>query len=451
MKRCMIKVQLLIVIFILSTVSGFGQKYTGLTATASSGTASAAVDNNMGTRWESVQGIDPQSITVDLGAEKNVGAIKLYWEGANAKNYSISFSTDGSTFSGDLYFTDKAAGTRTDLIDNLGVTCRYIKMNGTARNLTYGYSIWEFEVYPPVVPVLTSLVVTPANASITLGASQQFTVSGLDQLGNSIALTNSTTWSVNGTGASIDANGLFSATTKGLYTVTATNTSITKTTTIDVIPAYSNLSIGASATASSGTASAAIDNNGGTRWESAQSDPQWIMVDLGAVKKVTDIFIVWEAANSKDYIIQTSSDNLTWTTIISKSGMPNMARTDRIYDLNVLGRYIRLTGTARNLTYGHSIWEFKIYGTTPNLYRSTATGNWNDVASWETSTDNVNWTPAVLIPSANADQINIQRNQAMTMDVNVTTTSLTLQPSAKLTLNAGNTLIANTITLNSDA
>lgn len=352
-----------LVLFLAITIVTYGQKFTGLTATASSGTAAAAVDGNQGTRWESEHGVDPQWIIADLGELKTVGALKIYWEGANAKDYSISFSTNGTDFTGELFYTGKAAGARTDVVDNLNVNCRYIKINGTARNLTYGYSIWEFEIYPPVVPVLTSLTLTPATSSVVLGNSQQLTVGGLDQIGNVIALTNTTTWSVDGTGASVDANGLFSSTAKGLFTVTATNSDLTKTATVDVLPSNANLSIGSTATASSGVAGAAIDNNGGTRWESAASDPQWIMVDLGAKKYISDIVITWEAANSKDYIIEVSDNATDWTNLVTKTAMAAGARTDRMYDLNVEAQYVRLTGTARNLTYGHSIWEFKIFGT----------------------------------------------------------------------------------------
>ena len=352
-----------LVLFLAITIVTYGQKFTGLTATASSGTATAAVDGNQGTRWESEHGVDPQWIIADLGELKTVGALKIYWEGANAKDYSISFSANGTDFTGELFYTGKAAGARTDVVDNLNVNCRYIKINGTARNLTYGYSIWEFEIYPPVVPVLTSLTLTPATSSVVLGNSQQLTVGGLDQIGNVIALTNTTSWSVDGTGASVDANGLFSSTAKGLFTVTATNSDLTKTATVDVLPSNANLSIGSTATASSGVAGAAIDNNGGTRWESAASDPQWIMVDLGAKKYISDIVITWEAANSKDYIIEVSDNATDWTNLVTKTAMAAGARTDRMYDLNVEAQYVRLTGTARNLTYGHSIWEFKIFGT----------------------------------------------------------------------------------------
>ena len=271
--------------FIAISVLTFGQKYTGLTATSSTGDAAMAVDNNPGTRWESAFE-DPQWLVVDLGETKNVGVIKIIWEGANAKDYTISFSTNGVDFSGVMTFADKPAGGRTDVIDGLNVNCRYIKMNGTARNLTYGYSIWEFEVYPQVAPVLTSLTVTPANSSIKLGETQQLTVGGLDQLGNPFTLTNTTQWSVDGSGASVDANGLFSSTQKGLFTVTATNTELTQTAKVEVLPAANNLSIaeGVIVTASAGNAAAAIDNNPGSRWESAFEDPQWIMLDFASPK-----------------------------------------------------------------------------------------------------------------------------------------------------------------------
>ncbi|MBN2764954.1 MAG: discoidin domain-containing protein [Paludibacteraceae bacterium] len=350
--------------FLAISVLTFGQKYSGLTATASSGNAALAVDNNPGTRWESAFE-DPQWLVVDLGEIKAVGVVKILWEGANAKDYTVSFSTNGVDFSGEITFTDKPGGSRTDVIDGLNVNCRYIKMNGTARNLTYGYSIWEFEVYPQVTPVLTSLTVTPASSSIKIGETQQLAVGGLDQLGNPFTLTTVTQWSVDGSGASVDANGLFSSTQKGLFTVTATNTELTQTAKVEVLPAANNLSIGegVTATASAGNAIEAIDNNPGTRWESASEDPQWIMIDFASPKNVTDIVISWEAANAKDYIIESSNNGTDWTTRVTKEAMPEGMRTDYIFDLSFEARYVRLTGTARNLNYGYSIWEFKVFGT----------------------------------------------------------------------------------------
>jgi hypothetical protein len=360
--------------FVAFSLFSFGQKHTGLTAVASDVTNSTVpmFDANMGTRWQDASNTDNASFVVDLGEVKNVNSIKIYWEGANAKAYNISFSTDNNSFTGELVYTNKAAGTRTDLISGLNNDCRYIKFQGVTRQLPYGYSIWEFEVYPAVAAALTSLVVTPTTQSILLGATKQFSVSGLDQIGNPFALTNATVWSVDGTGASIDATGLFSSTSKGFYTVTATNSTLTKSTTIDVLPTNSNLSVvaGVSATATTSNfiaannAALAFDNNAGTRWETvAGVDPQWIMVDLGGKKAITDIAITWEGASAKDYIIEGSVNGTDWTTQLTKTALPNGARTDRWYDVNFDAQYVRLTGTARTSVYGYSIWEFKIFGT----------------------------------------------------------------------------------------
>ncbi|HET7733648.1 MAG TPA: discoidin domain-containing protein, partial [Paludibacter sp.] len=206
----------LLIAFTAISSFSFGQKYTGLTAAASDGTAPTVIfDGNYGSRWQDASNLDNASVVVNLGSVKNVNSIKIYWEGANAKAYTISFSTDNVNFTGDLNYTNLAAGARTDLISGLNVDCQYIKFQGVTRQLPYGYSIYEFEVYPAVTPVLTSLTVTPATSSIFPGETKQLTVGGLDQLGNNYALTTTTTWSVDGAGASVDANGLFSTTQKG--------------------------------------------------------------------------------------------------------------------------------------------------------------------------------------------------------------------------------------------
>ena len=55
-----------------------------------------AVDGNMGTRWASVQGVDPQWIQVDLGATTTISRVVLYWETAYARSYQIQVSASAS-------------------------------------------------------------------------------------------------------------------------------------------------------------------------------------------------------------------------------------------------------------------------------------------------------------------------------------------------------------------
>jgi hypothetical protein len=87
----------------------------------------------------------------------------------------------------------------------------------------------------------------------------------------------------------------------------------------------------------------------------------------------------------------------------------------------------------------------------PAYYRSIASGNWSTAATWETSTDNINWATAVIPPLVNADIIDIQSNHTISLDDNASISALTLQARATLTVNVGKTLTANSILLNSDA
>ncbi|MBR3646344.1 MAG: discoidin domain-containing protein, partial [Lachnospiraceae bacterium] len=139
----------------------------GVTATASSGDAMLAIDNNAGTRWESEQKKDPQHLLIDLGELRAVNEVKIRWEAAQAKNYTIEFSDNGTDYTTMAsVFNAQEGGNRLDtltLTDD--VNARYIKINGTARNLDYGYSIWEIAVYGLDDPVaITPTQVEPDGA-----------------------------------------------------------------------------------------------------------------------------------------------------------------------------------------------------------------------------------------------------------------------------------------------
>jgi len=155
------------------------------------------------------------------------------------------------------------------------------------------------------------------------------------------------------------------------------------------------LSQGKTATASStenaGTpASAAVDGNVGTRWSSAFSDPQWLEVDLGQASTISQVVLQWETAAGKAYQIQTSTDNVNWTSIYSTTTGAGGTET---LNISGSGRYIRLYGTARTTAYGYSLWEFQVYGT-PNT-GGTCTNNaaLNHPAT-ASSTENATTEPA---------------------------------------------------------
>jgi len=108
-------------------------------------------------------------------------------------------------------------------------------------------------------------------------------------------------------------------------------------------------------------ANEAIDNDDESRWESQHgSDEEWIYVDLGANYFINTAVILWEDSYSSVYDIQTSNDAITWTTVYSDTDADG--GLDVINLDNIDSRYIRVYGYDRATQYGHSIYEFKVYG-----------------------------------------------------------------------------------------
>ncbi|HEY0454351.1 discoidin domain-containing protein [Actinophytocola sp.] len=103
----------------------------------------AAVDGNLGTRWSS-QFTDPQWIQVDLGAGAAIQEVRLNWEAAYARAFTVQVSSDATAWS-TVYTT--SAGTGGDQTLAVTGTGRYVRLQLTARATQYGYSLWEFQVY----------------------------------------------------------------------------------------------------------------------------------------------------------------------------------------------------------------------------------------------------------------------------------------------------------------
>ncbi|MFB6395645.1 discoidin domain-containing protein [Polymorphospora sp. A560] len=102
-----------------------------------------AVDGDHNTRWAS-EWVPTAWLQVDLGAVTSFNHVQLAWEGAYARAYQVQTSNDGSTWT-TVYGTTSGNGG----FDSLNVTGsgRYVRVNGTERATTYGYSLWEFGVY----------------------------------------------------------------------------------------------------------------------------------------------------------------------------------------------------------------------------------------------------------------------------------------------------------------
>ncbi|MEV4620604.1 discoidin domain-containing protein [Asanoa sp. NPDC049573] len=119
-------------------------------ATASSVEASRlspdkAVDGDGSTRWASAQGADPQWIRIDLGATVDLCQVVIAWQNSYAKSFSLEVSADGQSGWRSLYSTTTGTGgTQTIPLSGTG---RFIRMLGTVRATSYGYSLYELAVY----------------------------------------------------------------------------------------------------------------------------------------------------------------------------------------------------------------------------------------------------------------------------------------------------------------
>jgi len=126
----------------------------------------SAFDGDPTTRWSSAFS-DPQWIQVDLGSVQNIARVRLDWENAFAQSYSIQLSPDASTWT-TVYTTTNGPGSINDLAA-LG-SGRYVRMYSTQRGTGYGDSLWEFEVYPTLAPML-AIALSGTNVVICWPAS----------------------------------------------------------------------------------------------------------------------------------------------------------------------------------------------------------------------------------------------------------------------------------------
>ena len=104
---------------------------------------SNATDGNLATRWASAWS-DPQWIQVDLGTVTAIKHVQLAWESAYGKAYQIQTSNDGTNWT-TVYSTTTGTGG----VDDFDVTGsgRFVRLLGTQRGTTFGYSLFEFGIY----------------------------------------------------------------------------------------------------------------------------------------------------------------------------------------------------------------------------------------------------------------------------------------------------------------
>lgn len=121
---------------------------------------------------------------------------------------------------------------------------------------------------------------------------------------------------------------------------------------------------GASAIASTGNAAAAIDGNNGSRWESASTDTEWWILDMGQQRLFNTIQIRWEGAYTKVFdILATNDTTAAWTTIkqVNRTlGTPNNFEESIEFAEDQQYRFIKFQAVTRGTGWGNSFFEFRV-------------------------------------------------------------------------------------------
>jgi hypothetical protein len=113
-----------------------------------------------------------------------------------------------------------------------------------------------------------------------------------------------------------------------------------------------NLAAGKPATASSETganvagnvtAPKTYQNYINTHWDSAASEAQWLMVDLGQPTDVNRVVLKWNTNAAKEFTIQTSLDNTSWTDVFHTALGSSYFVTDETNAVNPHARLARFS------------------------------------------------------------------------------------------------------------
>lgn len=363
----------------------------GSSAEATSGNAASAIDGNTGTRWESASE-DPQTWTLDLGQERIFNTLEIVWEGAYAKTFTVSVSSDNATWTPVWTVEGQSlAGfpyTQSNVIEK--TTARYIQFHGTARGTGYGYSFWEFRVYLAGTSTLTTLEAKAANALTKVGEGLAINVTAKDQNGKVMANAGEVTYTITPADAGTITNGVYTPAKIGLASIVAAIGEV-KAPAVEVF-AYDGDNVALSTDinnskivaqsdfAPSGTdAWHAIDGNEGSVWqgsatngtaedEASRTYDSWFIVDFGAYYDINLVSIKFEGACSQDYHVDFSADNATWAEAYNHVGNAGVnGHTKLIYGNDLQNktkvRYARFFSTKAATTWGMKMYEFKVFGT----------------------------------------------------------------------------------------
>lgn len=363
-----------------------------------------AVDDNLGTRWESkASDGDNQWFYVDLEKGTIIDHLKIVWEGAYGKHYKIHVADEITTemalkLTDDDKTNDFATGwteiaeinktlsgfpaSETIAVSTTDVvTARYVAVELIERGSSYGFSFWEFGVYDMAEEAskLSSIEITADKLEGSAADTYTLGYKFLDQYKMDYILTaeeNASRQMIVSEGASVVDNKL-TVTSRGTYTVKMKIGDIeSNELKIEVKAEGANLALKKDivfATEGSKNPENAVDGNLGSLWitdepsgvENHEYDAV-LVVDLGETYDVNCVHTSFEGASSADYTITFSTDNVTFSdpipafTVTNGIGMTN--RHDWLTSEEaVKARYVKFHSTRAATQYGTKLYELEVY------------------------------------------------------------------------------------------
>lgn len=364
-----------------------------------------AVDDNLGTRWESkASDGDNQWFYVDLEKGTVIDHLKIVWEGAYGKHYKIhvadeitaemalkltdddktnDFATGwteiaeiNKTLSG-FPASETIAVSTTDV-----VTARYVAVELIERGLPlYGFSFYEFGVYdmPEEVAKLSSIEITADKLEGSAADTYTLGYKFLDQYKMNYILTaeeNASRQMIVSEGATLDGDKI-TVSSRGTYTVKMKIGDIeSNELKIEAKAEGANLALKKDivfATEGSKNPENAVDGNLGSLWvtdepsgvENHEYDAV-LVVDLGDVYDVNCIHTSFEGASSADYTITFSTDNVTFSDPVPAFTVTNGIGMTKRHDWltseeTVKTRYVKFHSTRAATQYGTKLYELEVY------------------------------------------------------------------------------------------
>lgn len=102
------------------------------------------------------------------------------------------------------------------------------------------------------------------------------------------------------------------------------------------------------------------DADPATRWSSPVDDDAWVQVELPGQATIGRVDLDWQDAYASRYVVQTSTDGLTWQTAATVTDGAPGPRTVR-FDSPVAARFVRVQGVERGTKYGYSLFSVRVY------------------------------------------------------------------------------------------